>query len=149
MINLQGFLGDNVIFWVPGLPVFVDSRLESYPPEFLGKVISAESSDAELAQLIARYDAQWLFLTHARPAIRDRVVNLMRAGWRPVYVDSANIILVRATPANEAYVRAHAIDLRHAQPADLLAEPPEIRKQQESSFAELITALGPDAAPPN
>jgi hypothetical protein len=132
---------------VPGIPVFVDSRLESYPPEFLGAVISAESSDAVLGQLIARYDAQWLFLTHARPAIRDRVVNLVHAGWRPVYVDSANIILVRpTTPATDAYVNAHGIDLRHAQPADLLAEPPEIRKQQEASFAELITALGPDAA---
>jgi len=150
MLNLGMGLGDNVIFWVPGMPVFVDSRLESYPPEFLADVISAETSDAVLARLITQYDAQWLFLTHARPAIRDRVVNLVHEGWRPVYVDSANIILVRpGTPATNAYVNAHGIDLRHAQPADLLADPPEIRKQQESSFGELITALRPDTAPRN
>jgi hypothetical protein len=147
MLNLGMGLGDNLIFWVPGFPVFVDSRLESYPPEFLAAVIAAESSDAVLAQLIDRYDAQWVFLHHERPALRDRVVTLVRAGWQAVYVDSANIILVRPTPATEAYARAHAIDLRHAQPADLLPGPPEIRQQQQASFAALITALGSDAAP--
>jgi len=147
MLNLGMGLGDNLIFWVPGFPVFVDSRLESYPPDFLAAVIAAESSDAELARLIERYDAQWVFLNHDRPALRDRVVTLVRVGWQAVYVDSASIILVRATPATEAYVRAHAIDLRHAQPADLLSRPPEIREQQQKSFAELITALGYGTTP--
>lgn len=145
MLNLGMGLGDNLIFWVPGFPVFVDSRLESYPPEFLADVIAAESSDAKLAQLIDRYDVQWVFLHHERPAIRDRVVTLVRAGWQAVHVDSANIVLVRPTPATAAYARAHAIDLRHAQPADPPSDRPEIREQEQHSFAALIAALG--AAP--
>jgi hypothetical protein len=141
MLNLGMGLGDDVVFWVPGLPVFVDSRLESYPPEFLAAVIAAESSDAKLQQLIDRYDAQWVFLHHARPVLRDRVVGLVRAGWQAVHVDSTTIILVRPTPATEAYRRAHAIDLRQARPADLVSEPAQIRKEQETKFAALIAAL--------
>jgi len=146
MLNLGMGLGDDVIFWAPGIPVFVDSRLESYPAEFLAAVIAAESSDAELAKLIDRYDVQWVFLQHARPVLRDRVVALVRAGWRPVYVDSANIVLVRATPATDAYARARAIDLRRAQPADLVSGQADIRKDQQRDFAALIAALGPEDA---
>jgi hypothetical protein len=146
MLNLGMGLGDDVIFWVPGMPVFVDSRLESYPPQFLAAVIAAESSDAELARLVDRYDVQWVFLQHARPALRDRVVALVRAGWPAVYVDSSTIVLVRPTPTTEAYARAHAIDLRHARPADLVSGPAEIREEQQSTFAALLQALGPEAA---
>jgi hypothetical protein len=146
MLNLGMGLGDDVIFWVPGMPVFVDSRLESYPPQFLAAVIAAESSDAELARLVDRYDVQWVFLQHARPALRDRVVALVRAGWPAVYVDSSTIVLVRPTPTTEAYARTHAIDLRHARPADLVSGPAEIREEQQSTFAALLQALGPEAA---
>ena len=48
MMNLGGGLGDDVIFWLPGVPVFVDSRLESYPPDFLRDVMAAETSDGKL-----------------------------------------------------------------------------------------------------
>ena len=123
MLNLGMGLGDDVLFWVPGIPVFVDSRLESYPPEFLAAVLAAQSNDAALAKLIDRYDPQWLFANHARPALRDRIVTLLRAGWQAVYVDSAHLVLVRPTPATEAYRHAHAIDLRRAQPGDLVANP--------------------------
>jgi hypothetical protein len=149
MLNLSMGLGDDVIFWVPGLPVFVDSRLESYPPDFLRAVIDAQSDDRALAELIGRYDAQWVFATHARPLARARVVALLRAGWRPVYADSANVIVVRptATPATSAYVQQHAIDLRRTQPGDLAAAP-ALRRQQEEDFAAFMAALGPaDAAP--
>ena len=141
MLNLGMGLGDDVIFWVPGIPVFVDSRLESYPPEFLAAVLAAQSNDAALATLIDRYDPQWLFANHARPALRDRIVALLRAGWQAVYVDSAHIVLVRPTPATQDYVRAHAIDLRRAQPGDLVTTP-ALRKQQQDDFAALIAALG-------
>ena len=141
MLNLGMGLGDDVIFWVPGIPVFVDSRLESYPPEFLAAVLAAQSNDAALAKLIDRYDPQWLFANHARPALRDRIVALLRAGWQAVYVDSAHIVLVRPTPATQDYVRAHAIDLRRAQPGDLVTTP-ALRKQQQDDFAALIAALG-------
>jgi hypothetical protein len=141
MLNLGMGLGDDVLFWVPGIPVFVDSRLESYPPEFLAAVLAAQSNDAALAKLIDRYDPQWLFANHDRAGLRDRIVTLSRAGWQTVYVDSAQVVLVRPTPATQDYRRAHAIDLRRAQPGDLVTTP-ALRKQQQESFAALIAALG-------
>jgi hypothetical protein len=142
MMNLGMSLGDDVIFWAPGLPVFVDSRLESYPPDFLRAVVAAQTDDAELSRLIDRFDVQWFFAHHARPAIRERALGLLRAGWQPVYVDSGYLVLVRPTPLTEAYRRAHVIDLRRAQPADLVAAPAVLRKEQQGDFAALISALG-------
>jgi hypothetical protein len=140
MLNLNAGLGDAVIFWLPGLPVFVDSRLETYPPDFMSSLLAAQSDDHALAALIDRFDPQWLFATHARPNMRARVITLLRAGWQPVYVDSAYVILVRPTPATLAYRQAHAIDLRHAQPQDLVAQP-ALRRQQQEDFAAFIAAL--------
>lgn len=141
MMNLGMGLGDDVIFWVPGLPVFVDSRLESYPPEFLRAVLAAQDDDGALAQLVERFDVQWLFAQHSRPIIRDRALHLLRAGWQPVYVDSAYLVLVRPTLATEAYRRAHAIDLRRAQAADLVPSSADLRKEQRDNFAALMAAL--------
>jgi hypothetical protein len=149
MMNLGMGLGDDVIFWVPGIPVFVDSRLETYPPDFLRAVLAAQNDDAALARLVERFDVQWLFAQHSRPMLRDRAVTLLRAGWEPVYVDSAYIILVRPTPATAAYRRAHAIDLRQAQPADLVDGPrmrglqqlQQLRQEQQDNFAALLAAL--------
>src|SRR5262245_12599195 len=86
MLNLGMGLGDDVLFWAPGIPVFVDSRLESYPPEFLREVMAATTDDAGLARLIERYGVQWVFGAHARPVQRARVLHLIGAGWQPVYV---------------------------------------------------------------
>jgi hypothetical protein len=147
MLNLGMGLGDDVIFWVPGIPVFVDSRMESYPPEFLQTVIASQSDDAKLDALIDRWHVEWVFAAHARPAQRARVLHLLHAGWQPVYVDSGHIILVRRSPATEAYRRAHAVDLRRAQPGDLVEAPAAIRKEQQYNFAALMSALGPEPAP--
>jgi hypothetical protein len=141
MLNLGGALGDDVIFWIPGVPVFVDSRLESYPPDFLREVLAAETDDAALARLIQRYDVSWVFADHTRPARRDRLQGLLRAGWQPVYVDSAHLVVVRPVPATEAYRRQRAIDLAHAQPADLVAAPAALREQQSQNFAAFMSAL--------
>jgi len=144
MLNLGMGLGDDLIFWVPGIQVFVDSRLESYPPEFLRTVMAAQTSDAELTKLIEQYGVQWVFAGHARPAPRERVVHLVRAGWQPVYVDSGHVVLVWPSPMTEAYLREHRIDLRRAQPRDIVSSPAAIRKQQQDDFAALIAALGPE-----
>jgi hypothetical protein len=148
LLNLGMGLGDNIIFWVPGIPVFVDSRLESYPPEFLQAVMAAQTNDAELAKLIARHDPQWVFAGHARPAQRQRVLYLLRAGWQPVYVDSGHIVLVRPSPSTEVYLATHRIDLRRARPLDIVAAPATIRKEQQDDFAALIAALGPEPPEP-
>ena len=141
MLNIGGGLGDDVIFWLPGVPVFVDSRLESYPPEFLRAVLAAETSDAELGKLIDRYDAQWVLADHTRPDRRERVLGLLQAGWQPVYADSATIVLVRPTAATEAYRRAHAVDLARVEPGDLVAAPADLREQQQRNFTALLSAI--------
>ena len=61
MMNLGMGLGDDVLFWAPGIPVFVDSRLESYPPEFLQAVIASQTDDAKLDALIERWQVDWVF----------------------------------------------------------------------------------------
>jgi hypothetical protein len=140
MMNLGMGLGDDVIFSVPGLRVFVDSRLESYPPDFLRAVLAAQGDDGELDRLLDRHGVQWLFTDHTRPTLRARALHLLAAGWRAVYVDSTYLVIVRPTPATTAYVQAHAIDLRRAQPADLVDQP-SLRKQQQENFAAFIAAL--------
>ena len=145
MLNLGMGMGDDVIFWVPGVPVFVDSRLESYPPEFLRSVVAAQDDDRELLALINRFDVDWVFANHALAAQRERALNLLRAGWQPVYVDSAYVILVRPTPDTAPYRSAHAIDLRRAQPGDLVAAPADLRKEQQDSFAAFLAALERDS----
>jgi hypothetical protein len=144
MLNLSMGLGDDIIFWVPGIPVFVDSRMESYPPAFLQTVLASQTDDAKLAALIDQWNVDWVFAAHARPAQRDRVLYLLRAGWQPVYVDSGHIILVRPSPATEGYRRAHAVNLRRAQPGDIVVAPADIRKEQQENFAALLAALGPE-----
>jgi hypothetical protein len=141
MLNMGPDLGDDVIFWVPGLPVFVDSRLESYPPELLAAELAAETSDADLLRLADRFDVQWAFMEHARAAVRARALGLLRRGWRPVYTDSAYLVLVRPGPSTAAYIAAHAIDLATARPADLVAAPVQLRDEQEATFASFIAAV--------
>jgi hypothetical protein len=140
MLNLGNGLGDNVIFWAPELPVFVDSRMESYPIDFLRDVIAAETSDAMLETLIARFDVQWVFLEHGRAVLRARAHTLVARGWRAVYLDSANVVLVRPSPRTQEYLRAHTLDLAHAQPGDLVATP-ALRAQQLESFERARAVL--------
>ena len=87
-----------------------------------------------LAGLIDRFDAQWVFAGHARPLRARSRRRLLHAGWRAVYADSANVIVVRptATPAMSAYAQQHAIDLRRTKPGDLAAAP-TLRRQQEGT----------------
>ncbi len=147
MLNIQNYLGDNVIFWVPGMPVFVDSRLESYPVEFLRDVIAAEEDDAVLASLVSRFHATWAFLDHTRNAPRARIVSLLRAGWRAVYLDSAYIVLVLPSPATRDYLLEHAIDPARAEPRDVVDAPAAIRQEQLEAVAKLRAAVAQLPAP--
>lgn len=142
MLNVSNGAGDLVILDAPGIPVFVDSRLESYPVEFLREVMAAEKDDAALDALVEAHGVQWILAEHFRPPLRARVVHLLGAGWAPVYVDSDYTILVRDVPVNAAYLRAHRIDLSRAEPGDLLAAPLVLRAQQRAHFAALMTAIG-------
>jgi hypothetical protein len=141
MMNLGAGVGDLVILDAPGIPVFVDSRLESYPVEFLREVLVSDRSDAALGALLERHEVQWLLAEHFRPSIRARALHLLESGWAPVYVDSDYLILVREGPLNAAYLSAHRVDLARAEPRDLTADP-TLRAQQRGRFARLMHALG-------
>ena len=77
---------------------------------------------------------------HAARAARAAQA-LLRAGWQPVYVDSAHLVVVRPVPATDAYRRQRAIDLARAQPGDLVAAPAALREQQSQNFAAFMSAL--------
>jgi hypothetical protein len=141
MLNLGASLGDDVIFGVPGLPVFVDSRFESYPADFLREVLAAQEDDALLTGLIRRWDARWAVVEHTRDNPRARAVHLLAAGWVPVYVDSSVLILVEDGPASRAFLAAHRIDIARATPGDLVAAPLALRAQQRANFARLMRSL--------
>jgi hypothetical protein len=144
MMNIGPGVGDLAIFSAPGIPVFVDSRLESYPIPFLRDVIGADTDDARLAALLERWDVQWIFAEHFRPTIRDRLVHLLGAGWAPVYADSDYLVIVREGPRTQSYVATHRIDLPHAEPHDLVAAP-DLRAEQRLHFARLLRAIGAEA----
>jgi hypothetical protein len=144
MMNLGPGVGDLVIFSAPGIPVFVDSRLESYPVPFLRDVIAADADDVRLGALIERYDVQWIFAEHFRPTIRARLVGLLGTGWAPVYVDSDYLVIVRQSERTMPYVAAHRIDLASAEPGDLVAAL-DLRAEQRLHFAQLLRAIGAEA----
>jgi hypothetical protein len=145
MLNISAGAGDLVILDAPGIPVFVDSRLETYPVDFLRDVIDSDKSDPALGALIDRWNVQWVLAEHFRPTIRARVLHLLDVGWAPVYVDSDFVILVRDAPASAGYLASHRIDLRAAQPEDLVTAPLVLRAQQRGRFARLLDALGAHA----
>ena len=144
MMNIGPGVGDLVILDAPGIPVFVDSRLESYPVDFLRDVLGSDGDDAALGALLRRYGVQWIVAEHFREPTRARVVHLLGAGWAPVYLDSDYVVLVRNAPENAGYIAAHRLDPRRAEPGDLVAAPLALRAQQRGRFARLLHALGAD-----
>ncbi len=144
VMNIGPSAGDLLILDAPGIPVFVDSRLESYPVPFLRDVLGADVDDAALGALLTRFQVQWIVAEHFRAPIRARVAHLLDDGWATVYVDSSYLVLVRDVPENAAYLAAHRIDPRRAEPADLVAAPLSLRVQQRGRFARLMGALGAD-----
>jgi hypothetical protein len=146
VMNLGPGVGDLLILDAPGIPVFVDSRLESYPVDFLRAVLASDSDDAALDALVAQFHVDWIVAEHFRDPTRARVVYLVRTGWTPVYVDSDYVVLVRGAPANAAYIAGHRLDLARAEPQDLISAPLVLRAQQRGRFARLMGALGARAS---
>ena len=145
MMNMAWTSGNDLIWELPDVPVFVDPRFESYPHAFLREAADAYGDDAKVAKLVERWNVTWVYAEHFRANVRARAVTLLRRGWEPVYVDSAQLILVRPVPETAAYRAAHRIDLARATPGDLLpAEGPRgaLRAQQRARFAALMRDVG-------
>jgi hypothetical protein len=80
--------GGFLIWFVPSRRVFVDSRQDPYPLEFLHEHLRSENS-GDYAEIFARYRIHCAFLPPASPVAR----NLLRDGWLPVYQDSSWVVV--------------------------------------------------------
>jgi hypothetical protein len=80
--------GGFLLWFVPSRRVFVDSRQDPYPLEFLHEHLRSENS-GDYAEIFARYGIHCAFLPPASPVAR----NLLRDGWLPVYQDSRWVVV--------------------------------------------------------
>lgn len=74
-------------------PVFVDSRLELYPPDVWQDYIAISNSLPDWEARLARYDVQTLMLSPAEHG--PLIVTARAAGWQETYADAAAVILTR------------------------------------------------------
>lgn len=86
----------SYLIWAaqPNYPVFVDSRIELYPPEVWLDYLAISAAEAGWEARLADYGVQTLFLSYAeQPALIAAVEDA--TGWRPVYQDSVAVIYTR------------------------------------------------------
>jgi tetratricopeptide (TPR) repeat protein len=103
-------IGDGGYFaWaVPGLPVFVDGRLEVYGERFLVEHLTG-SPDQWRAMADASGINTAMIPTAGREALARALAN--SPDWKLVHLDWRDFVFVRVTPSNAALIAAHAIDL--------------------------------------
>jgi hypothetical protein len=80
--------GGFLLWFVPSKHVFVDSRQDPYPIEFLQEHLRSENS-GDYTAVFARYGIHCALLPPASPVAR----NLQRDRWQPVYQDSRWMVL--------------------------------------------------------
>ncbi len=143
MLNLSWYAG-NALIWelYPETKVFVDPRFEAYPREFLLRAIEAETDDDVVAALIEEYQPTWFVGELRLETVQERAAYLLRSGWRPVFLDTVFLVLVRETPETKDYLEAHRIDLARDRPAGILEGPPDIRLAQLLRLRDLYESLG-------
>lgn len=141
MMNMPWSLAAPIWF-LPGVPVYVDPRFESYPRAFLEEVIRSYRDDATLDRLIARDRPSWIFAEHCHDGVRARLARLIRSrGWHPVHADARTVVIVRPGAGTDAYLARHRESLP-AEPEDLLAAPARLRAEQLDCYRRLREALG-------
>lgn len=142
MMNMPWSLANAVIWDLPDRPVLIDARFEAYPRTFQAACIASYSDDAALDRLIAQYDPLWVFADHRVTGIRDRIVHLLRTGnWSLVYADTQTAVVIRVCDRTTEYLAHHRVAIADIVPADLLAEPADLRARQRLHFARLLDAL--------
>jgi len=82
--------GGYLIWFAPGRKVFLDGRQDPYPPSLIKEQISVESS-GDFERLFQRYDVRCAYV----PAASRVSAGLLRAGWTPLFQDSAWAVLAR------------------------------------------------------
>jgi hypothetical protein len=82
--------GGYLIWFAPGRKVFLDGRQDPYPPSLIKEQIRVESS-GDFESLFRRYDVRCAYV----PAASRLSAGLLRAGWTPLFQDSAWAVLAR------------------------------------------------------
>jgi len=82
--------GGYLIWFAPGRRVFLDGRQDPYPPSLIKEQVQVETS-GEFERLFERYGIRCAYL----PAASRVGAALVRAGWTPVFRDSAWAVLSR------------------------------------------------------
>lgn len=144
MINLSWYSG-NILIWelYPRAKVFVDPRFESYPREFLVKVIAAEESDDLLGELIATYDPTWMVGEVRLESVQKRAAHLLATReWQLVFVDPVFFVLVRATPETREYLERHAREVEQNEPVGFVTGPPNLLEEQLRRVAGFYRTIG-------
>jgi hypothetical protein len=82
--------GGYLIWFAPERKVFLDGRQDPYPPSLIKEQMLVETS-GDFERLFARYDVRCAYVP-AASAVSGRLV---RAGWTPLFRDSAWAVLAR------------------------------------------------------
>jgi hypothetical protein len=82
--------GGYLIWFAPGRKVFLDGRQDPYPPSLIKEQMRVESS-GDFESLFRRYDVRCAYV----PAESLLTAGLLRAGWMPLFRDSAWTVLAR------------------------------------------------------
>ena len=144
MINLSWYSGNFLIFDLfPQYRVFVDPRFESYPRDFLLKVIEAERSRQAFQELISRYQPDWMVLEIRLSHLNTLAVELIRENsWVIVHADTVLLTLVRNLAKNASYIANHKLNPENIVPKDFLNSEPDLRALQEIRMARLFADFG-------
>jgi len=149
MLNLPWSLGNSIIWDLPEIPTFSDPRFESYPRCFLLDCIAASKSNDVLNRLIRDHDIQWIYADHRAPGVLHRLPALCSGGeWRIVHADSQTAVLIRDCFKARDYLASlgpRQWSALACDPADLLAEPVQLRVRQRLAYARLLAALHHDS----
>ncbi len=89
----------SYLFWAaqPAYPVFVDSRIELYPPEVWLDYIEISAGRCGWEERLAKYGARTLMLSpHEQPGLLAAAKQ--STNWRMVYADAAATVLTLTAP---------------------------------------------------
>jgi len=105
----------------PGVPAFIDGRVQAVPPEALRELQEAEQSPEAFRRYLARLGCEWAITTR----VRERMGGFRRlydSNWALVYWDDTSEVFVRRDVARFAALREQ-FEYRYFHPWGHIVEP--------------------------
>lgn len=108
----------SLLFWkIPEQKVFIDTRPEAYPADFIKEVFVPMQSDPEKWKLYSdRYNINYIFYAYKEltPWSQKFIKDLSYNGeWLVVYLDDKIVIFVKNTPQNSEVIKKYQIHTRY------------------------------------